>query len=96
MITTDSNMIKAVKILGKMNEKDGESNEVSDIDIEGPGDEFMLITKLKRMACLTHAVQLVYKNIFKIGIASYLLQKARSVVKNCKTVFGNDTGSEMI
>ena len=45
MITTDSNMIKAVKILGKMNEKDGESNEVSDIDIEGPGDEFMLITK---------------------------------------------------
>ena len=39
-------MIKAVKILGKMNEKDDES----DIDIEDPGDKFMLIAKLKRMA----------------------------------------------
>ena len=45
MITIDSasNMIKAVKILGEMNEKNDESDEES--GTEDPGDEFMLIIK---------------------------------------------------
>ena len=63
-------MIKVVKLLGEMNDKDDESDEDGDIDVEDPGDDFVPITKLKRMACLAHTVQLVYKNICKYSTVS--------------------------
>ena len=55
MITTDiaSNMIKAVKMLGEVSEKDDETDE--DGDIEDPGGEFVPITKLKRTTRLAHS-----------------------------------------
>ena len=66
-------------------------DEDSDIDIEVPGDEFVPITKLKRMACLAHTVPLVCKDICKINVLSSLLEKATNVVKAVR--LSGDTGT---
>ena len=66
-LPTEPHLIKSINHLATDDESDEDIDFDFDTDSEDPGDEFMLITKLKRIACLAHTVQLVYKDIRKIS-----------------------------